>query len=304
MSSAVLDLQQEILKPECDILNALRKARLIASKLDLKEFDTWVQLELNGYANADSENIPNYRSVKGTLKAFNPARGWIPVQCPNDELEKTICELKMWQPISELQELYQHHTNETLMYQFPAGQMEMLNEMCKPPIPVQFALHISAYCMKSIIEQVKNCILEWTIRLENKGILGEGMRFSQEETAMAQKLPQTIHNYYGNVVNGSINQSQVVSGDNNTISFNYGQADDFIQKVKNAINDELPSGENRETADELVAEVETKLAAQAKPGIIKATLVGLKEFLIGAGANVAGTLVAQYLQQGIDKITG
>lgn len=29
MSSIVLDLQQEVLKPECDVLNALRKAQQI-----------------------------------------------------------------------------------------------------------------------------------------------------------------------------------------------------------------------------------------------------------------------------------
>ena len=39
MSSLVLDLQQEVLNKDCDILNALRKAHLIASKLQLKEFD-------------------------------------------------------------------------------------------------------------------------------------------------------------------------------------------------------------------------------------------------------------------------
>ena len=36
MSSIVLDLQKESLSPECDVLKLLRKAHLIASKL---EFD-------------------------------------------------------------------------------------------------------------------------------------------------------------------------------------------------------------------------------------------------------------------------
>ena len=49
MSSLVLDLQQEVLKPDCDILNALRKAHLIAAKLKLTEFDSWIMSELNGY---------------------------------------------------------------------------------------------------------------------------------------------------------------------------------------------------------------------------------------------------------------
>lgn len=35
MSSIVLELQQELLKSDCDVLNALRKAHVIAVKLKL-----------------------------------------------------------------------------------------------------------------------------------------------------------------------------------------------------------------------------------------------------------------------------
>lgn len=297
MSSAVLDLQQEILKPECDILNALRKAHLIASKLKLHEFDTWIMYELNGYSDGSKKNIPEYRKVNGSLMAMNPYRGWIPVKIADPHIETLICEQYLWQSLSDIIELHKK-SKRNFKIEFPGQFIAFLEKNSTVPFPTNYELHVGTHQLKTIIDKVANCLLEWTITLEGEGILGEGMRFSQEETAMARNVPQTIHNYYGNVVNGSINQSQVVSGDNNTISFNYGQADDFVQKVKDAINDELPSGENRETADELVAEVETKLTARAKPGIIKATLVGLKEFLIGAGANVAGTLIAQYLQQG------
>ena len=124
------------------------------------------------------------------------------------------------------------------------------------------------------------------------------MQFSQEETVMAQKVSQTINNYYGAVFNGDMKQSQLVFGDNNTLSFNYEQPNAVLQKVKESIKDELPSGEDKEIAEELVAEVETKIANKAKPGIIKAALSGLKDFLIGSGANVAGALIIQYLQYG------
>ena len=36
MNSIVLDLQNEVTKPNCDIVNVLRKAHLIAVKLGLK----------------------------------------------------------------------------------------------------------------------------------------------------------------------------------------------------------------------------------------------------------------------------
>lgn len=49
MCKIVLDLQKAALKEDCDILNLLRKAYLVARKLKLKEFEDWVNCELNGY---------------------------------------------------------------------------------------------------------------------------------------------------------------------------------------------------------------------------------------------------------------
>ena len=56
---------------DCDILQALRHAHVIAVKLGLDEFDKWIQYELNGYPKND-EVVPKYRFVTGTLKAKNP----------------------------------------------------------------------------------------------------------------------------------------------------------------------------------------------------------------------------------------
>ena len=46
MSSIVLQLQQELISGNCDILNALRKAHIIAVKLKLDDFDKWINQEL------------------------------------------------------------------------------------------------------------------------------------------------------------------------------------------------------------------------------------------------------------------
>ena len=45
-NSLVLKLQAEVMESNCDILNALRRAHLIASKLNLKEFDGWIQMDI------------------------------------------------------------------------------------------------------------------------------------------------------------------------------------------------------------------------------------------------------------------
>ena len=42
MESIVLDLQNEIISSDCDVVNILRKAHLIAFKLKLTDFDQWI----------------------------------------------------------------------------------------------------------------------------------------------------------------------------------------------------------------------------------------------------------------------
>lgn len=296
MSSLVLDLQQEVLNNECDILNSLRKAHLIASKLQLKDFDVWIQRELNGYANCSKEEIPDYRKVKGALKAFNPYNGWIPAQCIDDEIEQLICEQKMYQPIGELQELYEQSSNGYFVYQFNAGLMDAISSLFNTPVPMQYALHISRHLLASIVEKVKNALLEWTIQLESEGILGDNMRFNQEERDLAKNIPQQINNYYGTVVNGDVCQSQIVSGNNNTNTYNDSAVTDAVKEIQQSLNAEEISEDDKISALELLEEISSKLEQNKKPGIIKSAFIGLKDFLINVGANVTATLIAAKIQ--------
>ncbi len=294
MDSLLRDLQQEVLKPDCDILNALRKAHLIAAKLKLTEFDSWIMSELNGYDD-NQGNVPKYREIKGQLNARNPYYGWVPVVIHDSALQDTLCTRTLGNSIGNILELYNSSDGQIVM-SYPGSVEKILDDLCDSPIPTNYSLHISKHILKSIIDKVGNCLLEWTIRLETEGILGEDMRFSQEETNMAKEIPQQINNYYGTVVNGDVSQSQVVSGDHNAIAFNYGQASGLMKKVRDSIEREQLSDEDRESAMELISEAETKIAEQKKPRIIQAALSGLRDFLVAGGANVTAALVVQYLQ--------
>ena len=71
----VLQLQAEALDENVDIETLLRKAYLVARKLQLRDFENWISLEQNGY----KETPPDYRIIGGELQAWNPYQGWIPV---------------------------------------------------------------------------------------------------------------------------------------------------------------------------------------------------------------------------------
>lgn len=102
LNSLVLDLQQELMNPDFDLMISLRKAHIIASKLKLKEFDCWIQTELNGYMEKD--NIPDYRAVSGRIMARHPTYGWIPVMLVDRGQETYFSSKKVANPIAELLE--------------------------------------------------------------------------------------------------------------------------------------------------------------------------------------------------------
>lgn len=295
MGSIVLELQNEIVSSNCDAVNVLRKAHLIASKLKLADFDQWIQHELNGYP--DQESCPEYRKVRGSLKAFNPYHGWIPTLIQDNEFEKMICEIKLKNSISEIISLCQSSEN-GLISEFSGEQLAFLNQMFDSTLSMKYALHIPTTAVKDIEEKVKNTILEWTLKLESKGIVGENMVFSETEKNSAVNIPQTVNNYYGNtsVINSPSDNVHIVSGSENTVTFSYDKVKDVVDAVEKSICESDLSKEDIETAKELLADIKLKITEEKKPHILKSALVGLKDFLISTGANVAAGLIQSKMQ--------
>lgn len=295
MVSIVLDLQKEILSPNCNIVNVLRKAHLIAVKLKLSDFDQWIQYELNGYP--DEESCPEYRKVRGILKYLNQYYGWYPIIIPNNEIEKIVCERKISNSISEIASLSDSSENDLLM-KLTGEECAFLDEKCNAPIPQNYALHISSTAVKDIEEKVKNAILEWTLKLEEEGIVGENMMFTEKEKDCATNIPQTVNNYYGptSVINSTSGNAQIVSGNGNTVSFTYDKVKDVVDEVEKSINASNLSQNDMETITELLSDIKLKIEEKKSPAILKAALVGLKDFLINVGAGVAAGIIQAKIQ--------
>lgn len=293
--SIVLGLQNEIVSSNCDVVNILRKAHLIASKLKLTDFDQWIQHELNGYS--DQESCPEYRKVRGSLKAFNPYQGWVPTIIPDNEFEKMICERKLANSISEIISLCQS-SESGLILNFSGKHLALFNQMFDSPLPIKYALHIPTTAVKDIEEKVKNTILEWTLKLESEGIVGENMVFSETEKDSAVNIPQTVNNYYGNtsVINSPSDNVQIMSGSENTVTFSYDKVKDVVDAVEKSIGESDLSKDDMETAAELLADIKSKIKEEKKPHILKSALVGLKDFLINIGANVTAGLIQMKMQ--------
>ncbi|GAX37674.1 AbiTii domain-containing protein [Nodularia sp. NIES-3585] len=229
MGSLVLELQQDALDTTVTLLNLLRKALVVAKKLNIQELEYWIKNELDGYSCPLSE-LPEYRFMYGELKALNPYyHRWIPIQL-DPETHAMISKQPVHQPISQLESLL-NQGNPKLLTMPP-----VLDDWLRSydHIPYEMAIHIDPSQGYKVLEAVRDVVLNWALKLEEDGILGKGMTFSQKEKEIASN-----HNY-NNIIYLKVEQSQMQTSssesqsNSDTYNNDFGKANiaNFANKVQ------------------------------------------------------------------------
>ena len=175
---------------------------------------------------------------------------------------------------------------------FPANIEHTLMQMMREAngVTMRPALRFSTVQVQGVIEKVRSRVLEWALDLEAKGVLGEGMTFTQQEKQTVQQQ----HYHFGDV---SGSQIQIGSNSSNQTQTQTGGDMAALSALIELLRDAIQQGRiEAEVRDELQAELATLQAQAASPkpkwAIIKATAGSIKAVLEnGAG----GVLAAQAL---------
>ena len=122
------------------------------------------------------------------------------------------------------------------------------------------------------------------------------MTFNENETASAKEIPQQTNYYYGTVIQGNVSDSQITWGNNNTITYNSDIVSEALKEIQESLKKEHLTKDDMESALELLGDISTKLEQNKKPSIIKSALVGLKDFVLAAGANITAALITAKIQ--------
>jgi hypothetical protein len=287
-SGIVLELQRDCLDTNISASTILRKAKLIAAKLELDELKHWIESELEGYT-CSLEDLPHHRKGVGQPKFHNPYNGWCPILTEDDYFGKIIRTLFLRQPVSELEDLLNNKAPTLIMHYNP-GIEKMLQESL--PAPMICALHFSTSQIVSALEYVRNKTLDWTLELESRGIVGKGLTFDPSQKTEAQMV--TNHIYGGNIgvlgnVAGDANASKFIS----TSGIDAASLNEFLNQAFEALP-ALPS-DIKDEASNIVAELKAEMASTQSENAIRNGLSSLKKVLEGAGGN----LVAQALLSGL-----
>lgn len=205
-SSIVFQLQELATDPNSNIEELLNKALLVARKLKIKKFRKWCENELEGYKR---EDVPDYRIIKGQLKVYNPYRGLQPFIIP-DSLDRLVTTIKIKESVGEINNLLNQEGSSfesVISNEVKSRLMSMQQGYTQLEPRVMF----ERSQLLSVPSKLRIIILNWSLQLEEDGILGEGMKFSEKEKKAAMSVNnfniQNMQGVVGNVSGGTINQN-------------------------------------------------------------------------------------------------
>jgi hypothetical protein len=305
LESIVAELQREAISSNSNISDLLRKALFVARKLKVKEFEQWITQELNGY-NCPPKDIPEYRQIVGRIMWFNPVHNWVPAVIHEEELSEKLNRVKLAESVTELADLIESDKGYGLHFQLNQTQHNILSNVFKEQLTELglygtsvFRLDFGKSKAQGIIDTVRNIVLDWSLKLEEDGIMGEGLSFSDKEKQEASKQNYNINNFYGNASGIQFQQNSPNSTQTMTNGVNVEQISNLISQLNENLN-RAGLTENQQRAVE--AEVETisaeLVSAQPQPTVIQKSLQSIRTMLEGAGVNV----ITAGLTSMIDKI--
>lgn len=287
----VIELQRMAVDQTTSVIQLVRTAKLIATKLALKDAIQWIDAELNGYPHLDS--LPKYRILQGECQAFNPYRGWIPVQFPDAELHELCSTAQVGQSLGSMEPLLSNESDHAFL-PFTFEQQRLLQNMFQEDM--KFSIRLSKGHLVGIFDSVRNLTLDWSLKLEQAGVLGEKMSFTISEKAEAKPVTQQFFIQNAGVVGNISDNANVTNNQQATGSLSLESVASLMRQAedsKGALPDQI-SEKVSKLLDELRQEVKK---SAPDDGALREILRSIRQICEGASGNliasgIIGTITA------------
>lgn len=294
MSSLVQELQAMALDQTIPVAELLKRCLVVATKLNISEFADWSRQELDGYKDT---NVPEYRIVHGDPQVFNPYRGYLPLHCADSKFKVAISKMHFNQPIEKIEsDLRQTEKSGPGAFQItysPEFEKELMDSI---NLGLRPSLRVNASELHRLLGAIKKITLEWSLKLESDGIIGEGLSFSKEEKEKAQTVTYNIRNYVHGEFKGSQIQIDTVASNQHMEAFDIQKLKEVIAAVRDSINDfNIGDEEKKELVSELGTLDSQAESPKPKTGIISESLLSIRRILEGAGGNLTGSGILQQI---------
>ncbi len=194
VSGIVLELRQAACDSSVAVSDLLRRALRVASELKVLDQAPWIQSESEGYLeiNGNYDLIPSYRFLTSKLdqEIISPSGNCIGYRDPftfglnpSDPIANTEvfpCHV----PIPEIENILEDEHKNSFVHVPCQPDLEIYykedQRILAPSAPTVLTLQAST--LRSILDAVRNRILDWASQLDEKCISGGNLSFSDEPT--------------------------------------------------------------------------------------------------------------------------
>ena len=129
---------------------------VIAKKLRISEFETWITHELNGYG--ETKDVPEYRWVRGTVEAWNPYHGWTQVFFRDHEKQELLSKRPCGIAIAELENLTEKNTSgQTIQMSYSAYMEQRLRKSID--FDTEVTLMLPSSTLARILDAVRAAVI-------------------------------------------------------------------------------------------------------------------------------------------------
>lgn len=188
-----------------DIVQVLRKCRVLASRLNHDELKNWVQKELDGYPPGDI--VPDYRvkqcQSKGQFVGLAGAQlknAPIPTQNLPQELQKEITKVRFRESVSALQNLAETGDKDSFGSPWPNELIQAYaGEFYDDMVLIEAHQVIPRNAIVWVIETVRNRVLNFALEIEAADPT------AGEPTPGSKPLPErTVNQIFNNYISGNV----------------------------------------------------------------------------------------------------
>lgn len=192
MAGMVSELHRAASGTSTGVSDLLRIALRVARRLRIIDQESWILFELEGYSDAGHKSFPAYRLLGDDIKCYCESFLGTFVAIPSllsetglDFYEKQLLKPLYGISVYEIERLLKYSTkNAEVSMPCPPCAEAAVIKLTGVPTPI--TLVFQEYSLTGILDAVRTRIREWSWKLEENGISGENLPFSDEPLKHSQ----------------------------------------------------------------------------------------------------------------------
>lgn len=305
MKELVESIIVDITNRDVSISDLLRKAQVLAFKLNNDSLKQWLNYEVNGYE-SDAQ-LPKYRKLSAVLFGqIEQNRGFagsmlyhhfrLPIEHLSDKIQSMIQSWDCRSPINEIQHILDSGKSEgNVRITCNNKIIPLVSQALESNVYVnQVWLEVQQYDLFNILDSVKNKLLDIILSIDTELELGVNFNLPQAQ----QRVNKVVNNITAGVANFGDNSTIEIA--NTSIAVNSGHITDeqLLSQLNDIVNNISKLNSNHEIV-ELLNEIKAELSKEKRPKKLKLFF----NAILGISTGVATNLITPYAQEAISLLS-